>query len=934
MSRKVQPNPIDWILDAARRIKSQCDVAERARAQTAVTMRRRFRDGSKSDRFGFFDMVSGMWLGDEPSQQLVMNLHCINITKNIITANQAAIVQARVECKLEPTSQRKSFEGVANVGTGIYKYLNNHPDYWSNQLENQIAQQMQTDFGVWLRSYWDSNADSPITAQVDEYTDQPTEVPGEFVCVCGARGPLFSRMMKSAEDKQVNCPKGCGNLAEVLQPPSAGTQSQPQQAEFKPGNQRLDVVSMFQIRIDERNTKSGNIRRARYLEHHFLMDEDDLQMHVPYFQLQGASEWSYPIKWEHCLETGSDLYLKPWGAMTSADNRPHEVRRIYLRPEFYRHYRSPIDFTLDRGDGQAAMRPDGKPMLSLKAGEGFIDHYPEGFWVVIDGDQVLPWMDECNLIDEWAYLGFINDSASTYYQPCVELLELQRSANDLWTIDVQQRESASMGTLFYDREWFDANDVEQQLAPTADGKVWAHDDDIRKHIFGLQGLVSPGALEGIKAVQELKGDIVGVQPAMLGKVQPGVAYAAQALQREQSLGRLAPASYSKAEAKAVVIKQQCKLAHKHQPDEWFAYVASIHGDNWRDHDVDDFLNANIERDLSVTYKEDSVVAITYIQKQLASQQVITTLGGLAKAMPNPEKILTPQVIANYGQLMGVEIDIENVEADERLADSRYRKIQERVKRVDPMLPREVFVEKVLASPEFMIDPHENAATAIEFWLDLYTALMADEKPDFPLIYTVIAMIGRHEKANVAGTQEKTANELEGQAPVAAVQKAASDMQGQAAAQAAQAKAQGDAQAAQMKMQTDLEATKIKAQADLQAKQTEAQLKAQLAQQQQDFDMQMKLREEQEAEREREDEAARSQAEFALKAADLAANHPANQPEERPVDKVSESLAYKDLAPPAKRDLLRHVGLSTEGVKDTQIPKPATPTKKPTARPLA
>ena len=921
-SRRSQPTPDVFLLNLARSILQKSEVAERLRTQTAVTLRRRFRGTSKSDLFGFFYAQNGQWLGDDPAQQpLLGDLYAINITKNIIQANQSAMAQARVENTIIAASEHdKRLEGVAAVGRGIYKLINNHPDFWSNNLENQVNQQIQTDFGIWLRCWFDRNADSPFRLKIDEYSDEPLEEPGEYACQCGAGGPLFSDMMGQATDDQVPCLK-CGQMAEIVNMPEMGNVPMFHSSrEIPAGNMRLETVSMFQVRIDERNTKSGNIRRGRFLEHHYLVDEEELQSWVPYFELGGASEWSYPIKWEHCLETGTDLYLKPWGADMSADLQPpHEVRRIYLRPEMYRHYRSPIDFTLDRGDGRAAVGQDGRSMLQLRRGGGF-DQYPNGFWYLVDSDRLLPCVEECDFRDEWSYFGFVNDAASTYYQPCTELSELQRYANNLYTIDVQQRESASMNTTIYDAEFFDGDDLEQQLAPTKPGVMLQQGDDIRHHASVFPGVPSTGAMEGIKAILEMKADIVGVQPAMLGKVQPGVAYAAQALQREQSLGRLAPSQYSKAEAKSIVVLQLCKHAQKNMPPEWFDYVSMRYGGEFKDQDVQEYLNANLDLAIVVGYKEDSVVPQTLIQRQLAYQQVLTTVAQAAKSLNDP-KLFTVEMVNKYQQLMLGEgaIDLENVDADESLADSRYRKIVARLQEQDRGQPVPTIVQDVLMPLDFHPLPFEGHPVHIAFLIDRITGLEAEDHPDYTLIACLIEMIARHKQAAVEDTQEQVGDQIEGQAPAIAATAAAQQAQAAGAAQAAQAKAQGDAQ---MKV--------VQAQAD-----------ARLQAQQNQFDAEMKLKDMGEAATQREHEAEMKEAELALRAAELASKHPDNQP----ADHVSESMAYKDTVPSIQRQMEAREGYipATDEEHKAQVKALKQPAKppaanggkpKPATRPLA
>ena len=924
-ARKSQLPPDEWLKEFARDILQKNTRPEMARAQTSVTLRRRFRGTGKSDRFGLFDAISGVWLGDDPAQQMMMDLYSLNIVKPIITANQAAMVQARVECTVDPTSKKN--EGVAAVSLGVYKVFNNHPDYWSNNLENQTNQQVQTDYGVWLHTHFDPDAESPINTKVNEYSDMPLEDPGEYACKCGAGGDLFSEMLGQAtDDGQFPCPS-CGQMAEILAMPTEGAGGfAMSKAEYPSGNTVMDVVSMYQIRIDERPTKSGNTRKARWLEHHYPIDEEDLQAMVPEFDLQGATEWSYPLKWEYCLESGNDMYLRPWSSdMTDKyGKKPYEIRKIYVRPSAYRHYRSPTDFTLDRGDGRAAVNPDGSVMLDLKAGEGFIDQYPKGFYFLINGEQILPYIKGADLRDEWSYFGFINDASSTYHQPVAELNELQRATNNLYTIDVQQRESASINTRVYDSEYFTADDLEQQLAPTS--RHIEKGDDIRRHAATLEGVPSSAPMEGMNFIRSIVGDVSGVQPAMIGRPQPGVAYAAQAQQREQSLGRLIPSQFSKAEAKACSLLQFLKHAQRHWPRERFDHIAMMYGEKWRDRDIDDFLNANLDLAIQVDYKEDSVVPASLIQQQLAFQQVITLVANAAKATGD-KRLLSLQIIQKYihKMLPGEDIDIENVDTDERLADSRYRKIKARLaEELEANLPIPQAVAQALNHEDLMPLPREVADTHIEFYMDEARALLAADNPNYPLLNCVLEMIKRHERADVQGGQQQVADDLEKQAPVAAVQKAAAEMQGQGAAQAEQAKAQGAAQQKAMELQQ-------KAQAGAQAEQMKTQRELLLERQRQHFDLEKQEREMMDREDAREHDAQKAEADYALRAADLAQNAGTREPNIEGI-----STAFKDLPKGAKEDVLDERGLSTEGIKDTQVNKPTVPPKAKSAerRPLA
>jgi len=188
--------------------------------------------------------------------------------------------------------------------------------------------------------------------------------------------------------------------------------------------------------------------------------------------------------------------------------------------------------------------------------------------------------------------------------------------------------------------------------------------------------------------------------------------------------------------------------------------------------------------------------------------------------------------------------------------------------------------------------------------------MADEHPDYILITCLAEMIERHRKASVVDTQDAVADQIEGQAPVLAAQLAASQaQQGDGGAAAAKAEAETE----QQRLAQDMAKTKMMLDAKAQDAAAERDFKAQQA----DLDRQGA-----------EDKTA---AELALSSAEITSKHLADHAS-NPLQKVAESINLKDLAPPAKRDLLKQVGLSTEGIKDTQISKPAP--AKPAARPLA
>lgn len=921
---KPQPALGDYLLEFSREVLRTYDRPERARVETSVTLRRRFRGIGKADLLGgFMSDGSGQWLGDGTEAQIMMNMHSLGIVKQIIRANTNAMIQARVDIDIDPVSKKKSDkQGVAAVAKGCYQFFNNHPDFWSNNLEIGINQQSQTDYGYYLRVYNDPDAESPINLVVDEYSDEPIEEPGKYACPeCGASGALFSAQMGNADDETIPCFK-CGETAEILvMPEHSETPQFRGKAEYPAGNICLERISFYEIRVDEQKTKNGNLRKARWLEHHFLIDEDDLQAMVPYFEIGEPMEWSYPLKWQYCLETGNDRYLKSWSNdMSFSTRKQHEARRVYLRPAMYRHYVAPEDYTMDRGDGRAAVDREGNPVLSIKKGQKLIDVKPDGFWFLVANDQLLPCAETCDLRDEWSYGYYMNDSSSFHGQPAVELNELARAADNLWTIEIQNLESGSLNNLILDRNVFSEDNFEEQLSYTKEGFRLENGDALRNHFVTNPAVPTTGAMVGLQAVRSMLGDIGGPQPATLGAAQAHVAYASQALQREQSLGLLTTSLMSKAEAKACAVMQFLKHAQRTRPKEWFQYISSMYDEEWKDSDIEAFFDSNLELDLRVRYKEGSEVPTSLLQQELKTRQFILDVGELMKASKDPaflqEQML--ELLSQYGDAAQIDFDLADTEGTTRLTGVRIQRIVEWLQaNHDLDMPETMVVQLAMADKSLRPMPRERHEVAIEMLMDRARALMSEQPdPDYPLISCILELIKRHEAGGVDQAQTEDANMIESKAPELAAQAAA-----------AQAQAAGAAAAEQAKGQAEIAKEAQKAQLTAQLKQLELAAKAEEGNKQRGFDAQQ-------AGLNREHEEARVGGELALKSAELA-SHPDRQ---APADKVSESIAYKDIPPAAQSALLEQVGLPSSGTKEVHAAniaeKNAQAAAKSAKRPLA
>src|SRR5689334_21467946 len=91
-----------WLLDFAKQRYEANRRGETTRTQIAVSLHRRFRGSTLSDRIGrFIPGGTGLWKGDGAEDLDGVDIKCINITKRAIQMNQAALGSATVAIQNE-----------------------------------------------------------------------------------------------------------------------------------------------------------------------------------------------------------------------------------------------------------------------------------------------------------------------------------------------------------------------------------------------------------------------------------------------------------------------------------------------------------------------------------------------------------------------------------------------------------------------------------------------------------------------------------------------------------------------------------------------------------------------------------------------------------------------------------------------------------------
>jgi hypothetical protein len=808
----------DWLTKYAKDRLVMSKRGEDARTMTTVALQRRFRGASLSDQIGcFIPGGTGMWRGDNPEDLEGLELKTVNITKPTIKMGMAALASARVAINNESSNKSEESKGAANVADGISQWLDNDDNHWTGGLEQRIMQMCQTGYGYFVQAKFNPNKQADFETSTQEWSDEETSMPGEYSCrSCGGGGSFDDQLEEGAE--QVNCPE-CGEMAEVMKAPEMANIPRPgEKQRVTMGDSETCVSSCLEHRVDERKSQGGNLLMAQWFEHHYLVTLEELAVDFPEEDFGDAGEWCYALKWKWSLESGDDVFASNY--MSEDYRKRYERRDLYLLPAEYAHRIEPDDCEIKSADGEV--------VFSIKKGERLADKMPRGFCFTMIGEHLAPYWRECDFRDEWSYGGYLSDAHSFWYQPLVEILQLQDDWNTLYTIDMQHRERNSISQIAYVNDMFDADAWEQDLVPSAEGRS-LEGQPIGHYFQQVSPAPMTEAIAGLEFLFKI-GPYVGLAPPeSIGVDPPGTDnYHAQLLRKQSTLGQLQPPGESKASCKVHHYRNIYKIAQETWPVERFQYIRTRFGEEWKDDDIEAFIQCDVDRDIVSNYVEGTEVPTTYIERRMDLEQVIQKYID-AQQMPPQE------LIRQYMDLLGVDYDMGGIEADERLADARYETIKEGLKtltgtlsdqptvQMDPMSGQPVegpspLIQAVMSHPQLRVLPKENHQVAIDFYVAHEKAAMAQQMPEINLVDCLEEMIKRHEMGGVEQGQTENAAEVAKQAPVLAAQQAMQpppeqqpDPQAEAQAQAGLQAQQQQADAAQQGEDRDMQAANDHAQ---------------------------------------------------------------------------------------------------------------------------
>jgi hypothetical protein len=786
------------VIDLTDRLAENAQVGDWQRAMLTVSLERRYRDLTLSDRFGYFSS-RGHWRDLADMQEL----RTFNIVQPAIRATKAVITQANPRVEIQPRFEKNYRQQLAAEVARILVEQDDR-EFWNAALLEQLGDLIQIAPGAFIKTEWcdkESDEAGGKTAKVTHYNRRTFVTSGEALCPHCDNAQLVGEMIVPDESGIATVPcEECGSEAVVTTFPQMEDLDLPAgQSDYPVGAPVSTVHSGMQFLVDENGTAGGNLKKAKWLCHRYLVPRFELENKYGKDNLNltggGSLDWSFATKWLYALERNHPYLAGAHGSMMLEDFELHEVCDWYFVPALFKTRIEESECQI----GKLKLKP--KDNILKKLGN------PSGVMFRRVGNEIAE-VAARDFRKIFQYVSFLRDAHGFWSIPQTVLLTCQDLITEYVTIQSDVASRNITGTTIVDSEYLNEEDLLQPVVRTKKGWT-AQGQQFQPAMHIPPAPISPAPMQMVELSVEMKDRLSGVSSIMMGELPGNEPYSSVALQREQSLGLLSTALHSIALAKTEWTKHRLRLRQENMSDEEYAELVEFHESLTPEH-IDAFREANVESDFAIDYRPGTAVPRSLFERELALRQQMNDF--IALASLNPEMVTPATVNDLLGALSEltntVEIDINNVKADKLLAQTRYQALKEFAEKLEQKgeeADEEILME-ILENPLIAPLSIEGHATHKEFYADRLRQLAMQEGRNFTLETLCKAMYAKHEELEIQFAQFQTQKMLMAQAPAMMQQQAM--MQGQKADEQQQKQNDTRLALAQKKAENDLDTEKL------------------------------------------------------------------------------------------------------------------------------
>lgn len=635
----------DFLRGIAKQVKDEGEaISVKQRLQTSIKMLALHRGMNAQDRYGFWN--EDLWTFSPTFERLRGG---VNIFQALVRGAEANFTQSSI--RLDIKANKSDFRGLATekVARGLYEIL--HELQWTEKNQQALFYAMILKSNGFVISRFRPGVGN-IKTSVPEFSELEIEQGGRYQCLdCYEVGEFSS-------ESDMAC-ANCGSTSLlIMDEPQQSTLNQMVGVQQEPvGLPEIVIADIFDVSMDDMANVAGDLSKCQWVEYRELVHKEELKRLYPHLKCDEKPDWSYATRLKEAFKRCEYGECFP---SNEQDKNIYELRHIWVSRNKYEDYVAPA--TIQIGN------------FVLQQGERLADKCPDNLVMGVVNDQIA-FIEPENHKHVIKSAVWLSDGVSNYGLGASSGIPLQRKIDYLDNLAIEGEARSLAGSIIYDGQAIDGNRLEGQnlnipLKPDfqLNGRPLSHFfQELRVSGLSVQSL---GYLQGqMDSMQK----VMGVPDVTLGEdTSSDKTASGQQLRSRNAIGLLIPAKKSEAHMLEGWCCDQLYLVQTYMPADSIQQFASFYGEEWTDDEIQAFLEADLERDLRISYAEGTEVPETRDQKQIKLRQDVA-----AGFVP-----MTPAIQAKLIRESGYDeevFDAANYNSNLSIGRKRWDWVKEQIK---------------------------------------------------------------------------------------------------------------------------------------------------------------------------------------------------------------------------------------------------------------
>lgn len=453
----------------------------------------------------------------------------------------------------------------------------------------------------------------------------------------------------------------------------------------KSGQINGQLISPLLTRIDEFNALGFEMHKAHWFNYRFLMPtyevelmcgEDNSDAHEA-VKNHTHEHWSDAVRWHYELRKNRGNVSPEY----TGTNLTHltECELWWIRPIACKGWKATGNEEI--GDWSIKTGQTIEESFTSKSRKGEKPVEFKGLALLVVGDEIIKVFNE-DFRKNWLGVAWTPDPHSYFPQGEERLLPLQDAATRVFTLiySFSQRSSAPRtvaNQLHFTREDLEAHVVGGIILSKLNTKN-PDELDLRKHIFNLDAGDLPSSMsEFVQMLISIIKEETGVYDEQTGA---GSSYnrtkGGRELALDRSLGLQLPQMQSKGRGLREFAYRYLEHAQE-MDDAFFTLFIDENEEEWTDVDIEQFRKTDIRKEINISVTEGSDVPRTREELEEAY------LAAIAEGLFDPNNPTPVDIRAIILKIRGINYDLQDQDANLRVANTRYENIRKKLMAVNP-----------------------------------------------------------------------------------------------------------------------------------------------------------------------------------------------------------------------------------------------------------